>query len=287
MNSYHPVRIGNASFAPGTHAWIDLLGDIMANGEIVSPRGKRTRELLHTRSTCVRMDQAMVAMPDRRLNYKFQCAEALWILGGDNRLAPLTKHVKRMADFSDDGVTLAGAYGPRINPQLDYVVNALVKDRDTRQAVLTIWTPNPAPSKDIPCTVAMAFSIRENHLYQHVYMRSSDAWLGVPYDMFSFAAVGLKVACLYNAMTKVLQAEGALEPVWPGGLTITATSAHLYSENDSEAARLVSKYWAEPIANPPGTPHELVIAGRWDLLQQDLELQEAGMEPANGWKVTL
>jgi thymidylate synthase len=42
-----------------------------------------------------------------------------------------------------------------IKQQLDYVVEALVKDNDSRQAVLTIWRPSPAPSKDIPCTVSI------------------------------------------------------------------------------------------------------------------------------------
>lgn len=134
----------------GELAWRRALKRALTEGELVAPRGQRTKELLgHVVS--IDMARAVVTSPTRKLSYRFMCAEALWILAGQNELAPLTRFVKRMADFSDDGVTLAGAYGPRLVPQLPYVVDALARDRETRQAVVTIWTPSPPPSRDIPC----------------------------------------------------------------------------------------------------------------------------------------
>src|SRR3546814_5271713 len=70
-----------------------------------------------------------------------------------SEIAPWNRHISQ---FSDDGVVFAGAYGPRINLQLDYVLNKLREDPDTRQAGLTIWRPNPQPSKDIPCKIGRA-----------------------------------------------------------------------------------------------------------------------------------
>jgi thymidylate synthase len=269
------LQPGELAFC-GDLAWRAALRDVISDGQHVSPRGRGTTELL-VNSITIDLSRALVVSPARKLNYKFMCAEALWILAGDRALAPLTRFVKRMADFSDDGVTLAGAYGPRLVPQLPYVIEALGRDRDTRQAVASIWTPSPAPSNDLPCTVAVAFSVRHERLYQHVTMRSSDLWLGLPYDMFSFSCWGIYVACAVNRARPA-----GTPPVGLGHLTVTATSSHLYDDNLG-AAQVV-------LATPPGRavdpcPREVVEAGAWDALAADLERQREG-RTAEVWKVT-
>lgn len=247
----------------GDAAWRRLLTTILERGERVAPRGQPTLEILHVNQLRVDLARPVVTSPARKLNYRFMAAEALWVQSGSNELAPLTRFVKRMAEFSDDGQTLAGAYGPPIVNQLPYVVDALIGDRDTRQAVLTIWKPSPPRSKDIPCTVAMVFSVRDYALHQHVFMRSSDAWLGVPYDMFTFACVGLRVACEVNR-----RAPRGEFGVYPGALTISMTSSHLY-ERDLEQARAV-------LASPAPVevdrlPYDQVADGRWDLIEHAVE----------------
>lgn len=259
-------------------AWRRALNRVLNDGEEVSPRGMRTRELLGHVVSCD-MARAATWAAARKLNYKFMCAEALWILAADDRLAPLARFVKRMADFSDDGATLAGAYGPRLVPQLPYVVDALVRDPDTRQAVATIWTPSPAPSKDVPCTVAVSFSLRRGRVHQQVFMRSSDLWLGLPYDLFSFACWGIKVACAVNS--RLAAAATLPGPVGLGHLTVTAASSHLY-ERDWDAARAVLSTPPGPL--PPPCPDAPVVAGDWGALAADLEAQREGRPPAR-WQV--
>ena len=254
-------------------AWLGLLRTLLIEGQIIAPRGMRTLEVLHHVSLTVDLNHPVVTHPLRKLNYRFMAAEALWIQAGRNDLETLTRVNPKMANYSDDGVTLAGAYGPRIRPQVSYVVQALVRDRDTRQAALTIWTPSPEPSKDLPCTVAMTFSIREHRLYQHVFMRSSDAWLGVPYDVFSFSLLGIEVACLYNLVTK--------EPIGLGHLTVTMTSSHLYEEHWSPAGSITSKPGlAEDM--PPTVDPGLVAKGDFEAIRQRVLAcrdRSAGAEP--------
>ena len=275
--SVYGIQPGAAASA-GEHAWRRALHRVVDDGQRVSPRGQGTSELLgHLVS--VDLARAVVTAPARKLNYKFMCAEALWILAGDDALAPLTRFVKRMADFSDDGLTLRGAYGPRLVPQLNYVVDTLTRDRDTRQAVASIWTPVPAPSKDIPCTLVVTFVIRGDRLHQHVYMRSSDLWLGLPYDMFSFSCWGIKVACLVNSRLASAKYAG---PVGLGALTVTATSSHLY-DRDRAAAEAVLK--TPPTKPVDPCPAAVVAAGDWDALCDDLIEQREG-RPARVWQVT-
>ena len=258
-------------------AWRQLLFSILKGGREVSPRGQKTLEVLHTNIVRCDLANAVVTSPLRKMAYGFMCAEALWIQDGDNRVEPLVKFNPRMAQFSDDGVTLAGAYGPRIMPQFQYVVDALKKDRDTRQAVLTIWTPNPTPSKDLPCTVAMTFSIREGLLHQHVFMRSSDAWLGVPYDLFSFSLVGVRVACEYNA-----QAREDLK-LMLGTLSVSITSSHLY-EQHFDAARAVLTEWSHDMVADP-IPQALIRDGAWDAIYDSVAQQRDDKRSTPAWVV--
>lgn len=209
-----------------TMAWREALYRVFHDGSEVAPRGMKIREVLNA-TTSVDMQCPVVTDALRKLNYRFMIAESAWILGGRNEVEYLARYNPRMRDFSDDGVVLAGAYGVPFTYQLDWVVRKLVEDRDTRQATLTLWNRAPKASKDIPCTVALDFKIRDNKLVTQVFMRSSDVWLGLPYDIFAFTAMSYRVL-------ERLHDFGVPETE-PGTLAITAASSHLY-ETHWEAA---------------------------------------------------
>lgn len=226
--------------------WVDLLRDVLTSGVEVAPRGLATKELpQHTIQ--VDMMRPVLMVPGRKLNYQFMAAEAYWILTGDNRVATIAPYNKRIADFSDDGVTFYGAYGPKVLGQLQYVVSTLLKDRSTRQAGLTIWRENPKATRDVPCTVAIFFGLRQGKLNVHVFMRSSDIWLGIPYDVFNFAMLGHFVCAWFNQ-----DPTATLSPIEPGQLYLTAASSHLYQTNwEAAMACLEEKAAKEQQPVPP------------------------------------
>ncbi len=205
--------------------WFHLLNDVLDKGLHVSPRGQRTVELPQHTIT-VDMRRPVLTTPERKLSYQFMAAEAYWILSGDNTVAGIAPYNKNITEFSDDGKTFFGAYGPPIGDQLDYVLKILIADHGTRQAGLTIWRPNPPTTKDVPCTVAIFFNIREGFLNCHVFMRSSDIWLGIPYDVFTFSMLSHYVCGLLHMCG--LHAA-------PGRLFLTAASSHLYQRNVDDA----------------------------------------------------
>jgi thymidylate synthase len=151
----------------------------------VSPRGMEIFEILN-HSFMLDMDNPIISIPERKLNYNFMFGEAAWMLDGRNDVKTIEKYMKGITRFSDDGITFFGAYGPKIITQTSYVVNTLCNDQDSRQAVLSIWRENPKSSADIPCTLTMQFFLREGLLYCNTNMRSNDIWLGTPYDAFNF-----------------------------------------------------------------------------------------------------
>lgn len=218
-------------------AWVKALHETLEYGIIVSPRGRVTKEVPH-RTLTIDMRRPVLTIKERNLSYQFMAAEAYWILTGDDKVAGIAPYNKRIAEFSDDGTSFFGAYGPKILGQLNYVVSKLVEDPMSRQAGLTIWRENPPPTKDVPCTVAIFFSIRNKKLNCHTFMRSSDLWLGIPYDVFNFSMLGHLVCALVNYRSSL--------KIEPGLLHITAASSHLYQENWKAASEIFQSGLPQP-----------------------------------------
>jgi thymidylate synthase len=211
-----------------TSAWLHATRLVMGQGELVAPRNQLTREI-QQQTHILWMRKPVVRVPIRALNHRFMAAEAYWILSGDDSVAGIVAYNSKIAEFSDDGQYFFGAYGPKVVDQLPYMIEKLKSDRDTRQAGLTIWREKPPATRDVPCTVAVFASIRSELLHLHVFMRSSDLWLGLPYDVFNFSMLGHLICATLT------EADGP--KVTPGKLYLTAASSHLYERDWDKVAR--------------------------------------------------
>lgn len=181
------------------------------------------------------MMRPVVTVKERKLHVPFLGGEAYWILSGDDTVEGIQDYNRHIVQFSDDGVKFFGAYGPKIVGQLPYVIDKLREDPQSRQAGLTIWRESPPKTKDVPCTIAMFFNIREGKLHAHVFMRSSDAWLGLPYDAFNFTMV----ACAILKELNVGRLPGML--IRPGFQYLTMVSSHLYEQHWDVARAAISE----------------------------------------------
>ncbi|MCP5016172.1 MAG: hypothetical protein GY938_13010 [Ketobacter sp.] len=222
---------------PASEAWTNQISKILNNGYVVIPSIYNhehetsmpcvTKEVVGTQMV-VDMNYPVIVVPERNLSYKFMAAESLWILDGSNDLEAIARYNKVMRRFSDDGKTLFGAYGPKFISQLPYILETLSEDTGSRRAVFNIWRESPPPTKDTPCTLNAQFLIRGNKLNMIVNMRSSDVWLGVPYDIFAFSMMSFKV------LSELNDAHGE---AWLGigDLYINFGSSHIYlGEEDGQ-----------------------------------------------------
>lgn len=201
--------------------WQSLVRNLYEFPEYISsPRGLTIHETINGHYQ-VPMP-AFLTIKERKVNYSFMFAEAAWILSGSNRVSDIEGYMKIYRNFSDDKVFLKGAYGPKVIEQLGYVVDTLVNDVDSRQAVLSIWRERPGTSKDIPCTLTMQFFIRDGKLDCVTNMRSNDIVKGFTYDIFTFSMISLAVLLL-------LKSRGT--PVSLGELYVNAGSLHLYESD--------------------------------------------------------
>ena len=167
----------------------------------------------------------------RRVNPFFAMMEAAWVLSGSRSLAPMEFVIRRYRDFSDDGETLNGAYGHRMSykfgvNQIEAAIRALSWDQDTRRVYLSIFSADDllSNSKDIPCNVGVDLKIRNNGLDFVTFNRSNDAFLGVPYDVFTFR-------CLQRFIAKSVGVD-------VGRYTHVSTCMHLYKKDWERALKI-------------------------------------------------
>lgn len=208
----------------------------------VAPRGQETWEHKVPHTASVDMNSPLVTDPARKLGVKFAFAEAAWVLRGQNTLKAHPQVEQKLARFSDDGFMMRGAYGPKVVDQLPYVVDTLLQDDQSRQAVINIWRERPGKSLDIPCTLSLQFYVRSLSLNCHAMMRSNDIFWGTPYDWFTFSMVAEMVRSYLSLSGKT----------YARGMThITATSRHMYMR-DMDAI--------ENFLNTQPQPHHYTLA---------------------------
>jgi len=133
----------------------------------------------------------------------FSClGETLWYLAESNELQFIKYYIRMYGKFAESDGSVHGAYGPRLFSmraginQIDNVIKLLRKKPTSRQAVVQLFNAEDLLKsyKDIPCTCTMQFFVRRDSLHMIVHMRSNDAFLGLPHDVFAFTFIQELVA---------------------------------------------------------------------------------------------
>lgn len=231
----------------------DLARHVLDGDELGSRKGERVLERLHQQITLKEPWDRYPRLGLRKASLPAQIAETMWILSGRNDVAWLSNYLPRAAEFSDDGETWRGGYGPRIRDfggkmfgnevgptipvdQLDAVVRELRADPTSRRAVLGIWDPlmdarrwNEEPWKDVPCNDFISFQSRLGKLHMHVFVRSNDlmwGWSGI--NAFEWSV-------LQEVVAGMLRIE-------VGNLTFSISSLHAYDRHWGKLRKIAEAY---------------------------------------------
>lgn len=175
----------------------------------------------------------------------FSClGELLWYLAGTHRLSFISYYLPHYGEFSDDGKTVYGGYGPRMcgrdgNHQINNIIELLKNKSDSRQAVIQLFAAQDIieKHKDIPCTCTMQFMIRKGRLHMFTNMRSNDAFLGLPHDIFAFTMLQEIIARSLN--------------VELGSYKHAVGSLHMYDKYRKDAQQYLDESWQARISMPP------------------------------------
>lgn len=211
--------------------------------------------------------------PERDANPFLHLFESLWMLGGRRDVAFLTQFTKNMANYSDDGVNLNGAYGYRWRhhfgiDQLPWAIETLRRDPGSRRVVLQMWDAAHDPDyvtaggKDAPCNTQIYLRIARAQLNLTVTCRSNDVVWGayganaVHFSMlqeYVAARVGVAVGTMYQISNDYHAYPGTLDPVKPLALAAAdgfSTVGCPYSTEEAEALPMIAdpRVWDDDLA---------------------------------------
>lgn len=170
---------------------------ILRTGKNISPRGNETIEVEDVLIQLSNPRDRVPLLPHRRANIFALLAETLWVFAGRDDLEFIGFYLSRVADFSDDGIRLEGAYGPRLrnwygHDQLMNLVGLLRNDPSSRRAVISLFDPTKDwdnTRKDIPCNNWLQFTIRDERLNMRVTSRSMDVIWGSTLNIFEWTTM--------------------------------------------------------------------------------------------------
>lgn len=228
MNQMRHRNISYATVA-GVH-------DLLSSGVMLEVRGQHARELRNRVTVLERPRERCLFVPHRGNEIIATVAETLWVLAGRNDIGWLRAYLPRASDFSDDGITWRGGYGPRLRrwygaDQLAECRRLLTDEHSTRRAVMSLYDPacDFVESKDIPCNNWLHWLIRDGKLHLTVGVRSNDI-------VWGFSGVNsFEWSVLQEMMASWVGAD-------IGDITYLATSFHLYERHERRARRMVENF---------------------------------------------
>lgn len=186
--------------------YLDLLEYIRAKGEVKDDRtGTGT---ISTFGYQMRFDlsEGFPLLTTKRLHLKSIIYELLWFLRGDTNVAYLQEHgVRIWNEWADACGDLGPIYGKQWRAWQDYkggvidqvqqVIDEIKRNPDSRRLVISAWNVADLDAMALaPCHCLMQFYVQDGRLSLQLYQRSADAFLGVPFNIASYALLLMMVA---------------------------------------------------------------------------------------------
>ncbi len=213
----------------------DLMSDILQNGETRTDRTGTGTLGVFGRQLRFDLSDGFPALTTKKLHLRSIIVELLWFLRGDTNIAWLKENgVSIWDEWADENGDLGPVYGRqwrswaapdgRVIDQIAKVQHAIRTNPHSRRHIVSAW--NPADVDDMalpPCHCLFQFHVGEGRLNCQLYQRSADVFLGVPFNIASYALLTMMMA----------QVTG----LKPGHFVHTLGDAHLYL-NHLDQARL-------------------------------------------------
>lgn len=213
--------------------YLDHLQRIMEDGDTLSPRGSEIREI-RDQQLLVDVAYPFMTFEQRKYDVGYFKQEMLWKLTANPYNESIKNHAKMWESIQNPDRTFNSNYGQYwfgTQGGIWSVVTELIRDPDSRRAVIPMLSKDHMRPEtiDTVCTESVGFHIRNGILHMSVHMRSSDAVFGLGTDIPTFA-------CLYRLVYGLIR---PIIDVFPGTMTITAMSSHIYSRHYAMVDRIL------------------------------------------------
>ncbi|WP_419881127.1 thymidylate synthase [Peribacillus sp. B-H-3] len=225
--------------------YLDLCKHVLDNGTIKSDRtGTGT---ISTFGYQMRFDlqDGFPLLTTKKLSLKAIIHELLWFLKGDTNVKYLQDNgVRIWNEWADENGELGPVYGHQWRSwsaadgssidQITEVIEMIKKDPDSRRLIVSAWNPGEISKMALPpCHALFQFYVSEGKLSCQLYQRSADVFLGVPFNIASYALLTLMIAQVCGLK--------------PGEFVHTFGDVHIYSNHVEQVKLQLSR---EPKALP-------------------------------------
>lgn len=257
------------------HQYLDLLRDCLENGVYREGRNGGTYGLFG-RQIRFDLSQGFPLLTTKRVHFKSIVVELLWFLRGDTNVKFLHDHgVTIWDEWADENGELGPVYGYQwrrwdrpwaTGQQIDQITNVidgLKRDPNGRRHIVTAWNPVDIDVMALPpCHCLFQFFVANGKLSCHLYQRSADVFLGVPFNIASYAV-----------LTHLVAREVGLEV---GEFVHTFGDVHLYANHVEQAREQLARDPRDfPILQYPAihpnvcgifdlTPDQISVAATYD-----------------------
>jgi thymidylate synthase len=252
----------------------DLLRLVLDNGE---PRADRTG----TGTLSVFGAQARFNLRDRfpllttkKLHLKSIIHELLWFLRGDTNVRSLNERgVTIWDEWADENGDLGPVYGAQwirwrgadgaVSNQIDDVIAEIKRNPESRRLIVNAWNVTEIDEMALPpCHVLFQFYVRDGELSCQLYQRSADLFLGVPFNIASYALLTMMVAQVCDLR--------------PGEFIHTFGDLHLYQNHFDQARQQLSREF-RPL---PRMELNAAVKSIYDFRFEDFVLSDYDPHPA-------
>ena len=213
--------------------YLDLLRHIRTEGVFKGDRTGTGTESVFGYQMRIDLGAGFPLLTTKKLHLKSIIHELLWFLTGDTNVKALNDEgVTIWDDWADENGELGPVYGhqwrswPATNgrgiDQIAGVIESIKTDPNSRRHIVSAWNPADVEKMALPpCHCLFQFYVLDGHLSCQLYQRSADVFLGVPFNIASYALLTIMVAQVTDLQ--------------PGDFVHTFGDAHLYANHIEQA----------------------------------------------------
>jgi thymidylate synthase len=225
--------------------YLDLMKHVLENGAQKHDRTGTGTLSVFGYQMRFNLQDGFPLVTTKKLHLKSIIHELIWFLKGDTNIAYLKEHGIRIWDeWADEQGNLGPVYGyqwrswPKPDgghiDQISQVVNQIKNNPDSRRIMVSAWNVADVEHMALPpCHSLFQFYVADGKLSCQLYQRSADIFLGVPFNIASYALLTMMMAQVCNLQ--------------PGDFVHTFGDAHLYNNHIEQANLQLSR---EPRALP-------------------------------------
>ena len=215
--------------------YLDLLDEVLREGTVKEDRTGTGTVSVFGRQLRFDLDQGFPLLTTKQLHLKSIIHELLWFLSGDTNVRYLQEHgVRIWNEWADEHGDLGHVYGYQWRSWPDYdggsidqiatIVDDIRRTPDSRRLIVSAWNVADLPRMNLPpCHLLFQFYVADGRLSLQLYQRSADLFLGVPFNIASYALL--------------LQMTAQVTGLRPGDFIPTLGDAHIY-RNHLDQVRL-------------------------------------------------